>query len=62
MEVKHARCTHDCLNMDCLYANSCISFIVADRIVAMNEKIVPCITDATRASVQVRCNSIFFFF
>jgi len=39
--------------MDYLYANSCDSFIVADRIVAMNEKIIPWVTDATLARMQV---------
>jgi len=39
--------------MDYLYANSCNFFTVADRIVAMNEKIIPCVTDATLAGMQV---------
>jgi len=60
MEVKRARCTNDWLNMDYLYANSCNSFIVADRIVAMNEKIIPWVTDSTLARMQVWCDSILF--
>jgi hypothetical protein len=52
-EVKCARCTNDCLNMDYLYTNSCTSFTIADRIVAMIEKIIPWVADATFARMQV---------
>jgi hypothetical protein len=52
MEVRRARYANDCLNTDYLCANSCNSFSVADRIVAMNKKIMPWVLDATLACMH----------